>query len=282
MAFIIGENCKIHSSAIINVESGYLGAGSIVNEGARIEGTLVEIGREAFIDRNATIGGGSCFDPQAFVKAGDWLHMGCQSHINSARGVNIGHEFGCGIETKIFTHGAYTDSFGLGAPVQWAPVQIGNCVWIPNAWVNPGVNVGNNVIVAARSLVNRDIPSNSLAGGTPCKVIKENYLPRKLSENEQLDHLLGIFQQSILRLEKESQKENSQFLFSFKDMCIKVTDGSVSTAFHLLDRLIQGATTPISHMFKDQLRRNGIRFRSSEFNGEWRMWDKDPLKLFEQ
>ena len=164
MGFHIGENCRIHPSAVINVEEGFLGAGSIINENVRIEGSRIEIGREAFIDRNATIGGGSCFDPEAILRARDWLHMGYGSQINTACGVEIGHEFGCGIETKIFTHGAYIDSYALGAPVQWAGVTIGDSVWMPNAWVNPGVRIGSSIVVAARSLVNRDLPSGSLAG----------------------------------------------------------------------------------------------------------------------
>ena len=280
MGFIIGDNCKIHPSVFINVESGFLGAGSVVNEGARIEGSLVEIGREAFIDRNASIGGGSCFDPQAFLRAGDWFHMGLQSHINIARGVTVGHEFGCGIETKLFTHGAYIDSFSLGAPTQWAQISIGNSVWMPNAWVNPGVTVGNNVIVAARSLVNKDIPDNSLAGGTPCRILKENYFPRSLSEAQQRKHLESIFQQSLLRLQKNYPKETSPPSFSFENGVARIKVDSLTSEFHMLERSICGPCTEISRMFKDQLRRNGIRFRSAELSGEWSSWGENPLHLF--
>ena len=36
-----------------------------------------------------------------------------------------------------------------------------------------GVHIGNNVIIGANSLVNKDIPDNCVAAGNPCKVIKE-------------------------------------------------------------------------------------------------------------
>ena len=36
----------------------------------------------------------------------------------------------------------------------------------------PGVTIGDNVVIGAGSVVNKDIPSNSVAVGTPCKVIK--------------------------------------------------------------------------------------------------------------
>ena len=55
-----------------------------------------------------------------------------------------------------------------------APVRIGDDVWIGgNVVVLPGVTIGDNVVIGAGSVVNKDIPSNSVAVGNPCKVIKE-------------------------------------------------------------------------------------------------------------
>ena len=42
-----------------------------------------------------------------------------------------------------------------------------------NVIVLPGVNIGDNVVIGAGSVVNKDIPSNSMAVGIPCKVIKK-------------------------------------------------------------------------------------------------------------
>ena len=54
------------------------------------------------------------------------------------------------------------------------PITIGNNVWIGgNVCVLPGVTIGDNVVIGAGSVVNRDIPSNTVAVGNPCKVIKE-------------------------------------------------------------------------------------------------------------
>lgn len=53
------------------------------------------------------------------------------------------------------------------------PVTIGNDVWIGgNAVILPGVNIGNNVIIAAGAVVTKDIPDNCIAGGVPAKIIK--------------------------------------------------------------------------------------------------------------
>lgn len=54
------------------------------------------------------------------------------------------------------------------------PIKVGNNVWIGgNVIVLPGVTIGDNVTIGAGSVVTKDIPSNVVAVGTPCKVIKE-------------------------------------------------------------------------------------------------------------
>lgn len=37
----------------------------------------------------------------------------------------------------------------------------------------PGVTIGDNTIIGAGSVVTKDIPSNVVAVGNPCKIIKE-------------------------------------------------------------------------------------------------------------
>lgn len=54
------------------------------------------------------------------------------------------------------------------------PIKVGNNVWIGgNVIVLPGVIIGDNVVIGAGSVVTKDIPSNVVAVGNPCKVIKE-------------------------------------------------------------------------------------------------------------
>ena len=54
------------------------------------------------------------------------------------------------------------------------PIKIGNNVWIAsNVTVCGGVSIGDNTVIASGSVVTKDIPSNVLAGGVPCRVIRE-------------------------------------------------------------------------------------------------------------
>jgi len=54
------------------------------------------------------------------------------------------------------------------------PVRIGENCWIgAGVVIVPGVTVGDNVVIGAGSVVTRDIPSNVVAVGNPCRVLRE-------------------------------------------------------------------------------------------------------------
>jgi acetyltransferase-like isoleucine patch superfamily enzyme len=56
--------------------------------------------------------------------------------------------------------------------VIYGKIIVGNNCFIGcRTTILPGVKIGDNVIIGAGSVVNRDIPSNSVAAGVPCKVI---------------------------------------------------------------------------------------------------------------
>jgi len=54
------------------------------------------------------------------------------------------------------------------------PVHIGKNCWIgAGALIMPGITIGDNVVVGAGSVVTKDLPSNVVAVGNPCKVLRE-------------------------------------------------------------------------------------------------------------
>ena len=61
----------------------------------------------------------------------------------------------------------------LEKPVVTAPIVIGDHVWIGmNVIVLKGVTIGEGAIVAAGSVVTKDVPSHCLVAGVPAKVVK--------------------------------------------------------------------------------------------------------------
>lgn len=53
------------------------------------------------------------------------------------------------------------------------PITFGNNVWIGGSSViNPGVTISNNVVIAAGSVVTKNVPDNVVVGGNPAKLIK--------------------------------------------------------------------------------------------------------------
>ncbi len=62
---------------------------------------------------------------------------------------------------------------GLKDADKFGRIVVGNNVFFGNnCTVLPGVTIGNNVVIGACSLVNKDIPDNCVAAGVPAKVIE--------------------------------------------------------------------------------------------------------------
>ena len=88
--------------------------------------------------------------------------------------VTIGDDCFIGPNVSIYTACHRTDPVERNTRQEWAkPVTIGNNVWIGGSvTILPGVTIGDNVTIGAGSVVTRNIPSNTVAVGNPCKVIK--------------------------------------------------------------------------------------------------------------
>lgn len=80
-----------------------------------------------------------------------------------------------------YTAGHPIDSQRRNKGLEYAyPITVGNNVWFgAGVQVMPGVTIGDNVVIGGGSVVVKDIPSDSVAVGNPCKVI------RKITEEDQ-------------------------------------------------------------------------------------------------
>ncbi len=88
--------------------------------------------------------------------------------------VTIGDDCFIGPNVSIYTACHSTNPIERNSRKEWAePVTIGNNVWIGGSvTILPGVTIGDNVTIGAGSVVTKDIPSNSIAVGNPCAVVK--------------------------------------------------------------------------------------------------------------
>jgi acetyltransferase-like isoleucine patch superfamily enzyme len=156
--------------------------GAIVGRGVRIGRRVhFEIGRGATLE----IGDRCIIDTNSFVTVADGasLHIGRDTFIfhncdiSSASMVRIGEY--CSLApyvTVIDTDHRYEEK---GRPIRFQggkaePIVIEDEVWIATrAVVLKGVHIGKHSVVAAGSVVNRDIPSNAVAAGVPAKIVRE-------------------------------------------------------------------------------------------------------------
>lgn len=73
-----------------------------------------------------------------------------------------------------YTAGHPVDSKRRNEGLEYAyPIHVGDNVWFGGGvQVMPGVTIGSNVVIGSGSVVTKDIPSNVVAAGNPCKVIR--------------------------------------------------------------------------------------------------------------
>lgn len=124
-------------------------------------------GRNFIAEENVRFNLGKC------IRVGSDVFINRGTYIDSKGGVSIGDRSALAEGVTIFTH---SHSESVHEERTYAPVKIGNHAKIyAYAVILPGVTVGDGAIVAARSLVTKDVPAGAVAAGAPAKVIR----PRK-------------------------------------------------------------------------------------------------------
>lgn len=144
-----------------------------------------------------SIGENSCFHDEIYLTAWPRYHdqaltptltigcgcnFGAYNHITCINSVTIGDNCLTGKWVTITdnSHGT-TDTDSLHLPPECrnvmskGPVIIGNNVWIGDkATILPGVTIGDGAIIAANTVVTKDVPAYSVCAGNPGKIIKTN------------------------------------------------------------------------------------------------------------
>jgi acetyltransferase-like isoleucine patch superfamily enzyme len=109
------------------------------------------------------------------ISIGENFGANCYCIILDVSKVTIGNNVLFGPNVRLFTGGHpihhETRNTKLGSAF---PINIGNNVWIGGgSIVNPGITIEDNTVIGSGSVVTKDIPTNVVAVGNPCRVIRE-------------------------------------------------------------------------------------------------------------
>lgn len=109
------------------------------------------------------------------ISVGENFYMNHNGVILDCAKVEFGDNVFIGPNCGFYTAGHPIEIDVRNEGLEYAkPIKVGNNVWIGgNVVVLPGVTIGTNVTIGAGSVVTKDIPSNTIAYGNPCRVVKE-------------------------------------------------------------------------------------------------------------
>lgn len=161
---------------------------AFVKTGLTLEGgKCISIGKDTLIETDAVLSAwntkdGAGIQHHPILEIGDncfigqHIHITCINHVHLSNRVLIGRW----VTISDNNHGN-TDTLSLHKPpierewVSKGPVIIEDDVWIGDkATILANVTIGKGAVVAANSVVTKNVPAYSVVAGNPAKVIKTN------------------------------------------------------------------------------------------------------------
>lgn len=166
---------------------GHLGEHSRICYSCSLQGggqKNISIGDYTIIQRETILGCWTKYGKQSFLNSsitiGDHCSIGEYNHITACNRIVIGDGLLTGRYVIISdnSHGGLSEEESLIDPAKRdlktkGEVIIGKNVWLGDkVAVLSGVHIGNNVIVAANAVVEKDLPDNCVAAGVPARIVK--------------------------------------------------------------------------------------------------------------
>lgn len=108
------------------------------------------------------------------LKLGDDVFMNFNCTALDVMPITIGNRTMLGPNVQLYAATHPINAVERSSGVEYAkPIVIGDDVWVGgNTTICPGVTIGSRSIIGAGSVVTKDIPSDVIAAGNPCKVIR--------------------------------------------------------------------------------------------------------------
>jgi len=259
---IIEDNCYIGSNVNINVRGTFkLGRCSTILDNCTINCQDFIADEYLFMSKNVEVGRGGCQNPEAIVIIGKGVGIFENTIINPNSPITIGDYTGIGAEVMLWTHGAWLD-ITQGYPADFGPITIGSNVWLPaRSIMLPNTSIGDDTVIGIGSTITKPIPSNCMAAGTPCKVIKQDCYPKKLTDEELVQLINTILDRwlSVL-VPQKNIKTVTHLEYNSVTKDIILFQSNLCTHYNIDNKTINGYTNEVTEDLRDFLRRNGIKF----------------------
>ena len=258
----IPASSKIHETARIKCSTFVLGENCYIGPNVTITCNHFVAGDYLYIPGNVDIGRGGCNGPNSNVTIGSGVGIFEGVVINPSENVTIGDDVGIGAESLLWTHGAWLNVLD-GFPASFESVSIGSHVWLPaRSILLPGCKIGDNCVIGTGSIITKDIPSGSLAMGSPCKVVRENAYPIVLATSSKvkiINEILDIWKNDLL----PHKGINSRFV----DVSCNVEDDQITINLEYknkmtfdINSMTHSELDDVGEDLRDFMRRRGIKF----------------------
>lgn len=116
------------------------------------------------------------------VKVGLNTWIGPFTILDGSGGLDIGNYCSISAGVQIYSHDSIGWAVSGGSePYEYSPTHIGNSCYIgPNTVIGKGVSIGDRCIIGANSLVLQNIPSDTKAAGSPCRIFGSSVFGHKI------------------------------------------------------------------------------------------------------
>lgn len=265
----VGDDCTFGENTVIRSESLMLGRGCLLGHDNDIICRHIRIGDMLFLVNRVLVGQGGAFNEEAALVVGHSCLISSDCLINTAHRVTIGDVSCLSPRVSIYTH-SHWQNILEGYSVNFAPVQIGNNVWITgNCLVTPGAVMEDGSQSLANSVIVGHVPARTIVAGVPAKILTK--VRGRLSPAEK-DRVMrervwpaieGTVRQAGLNPSDVIYAAHAPAAESDKPVQIGFGErpqGYEGTYFDLENYQVSGTNSPLVDEVRNVLRKHGIRF----------------------